>query len=70
MSDLIEALQILLKYGNPRYPTHCEHDVLTIVEIDPSDVSEDDKEKLDELGFFISNQDGEECFRSFRFGSC
>ena len=70
MTDLIEALQILLKYGNPRCPTHCEHDVLTIGEIDPSDVSDEDKEKLDELGFFISNQDGEECFRSFRFGSC
>jgi hypothetical protein len=70
MSDLIEALQILLKYGNPEYPTHCEHDELTIWGIDPSDVSEDDKEKLDKLGFFISNEDGDECFRSFRFGSC
>jgi hypothetical protein len=70
MSDLIEALQILLKYGNPKYPTHCEHDVLTIWGIDPSNVTEDDKEKLDELGFFISNEDGDECFRSFRFGSC
>ena len=30
MSDLIEALTIFLKYGNPRNPTHCEHDVLTI----------------------------------------
>jgi hypothetical protein len=70
MSDLIEALQILLKYGNPKRPTHCEHDVLTIGGIDPSDVSEEDKEKLDELGFFISNEDGDEFFRSFRFGSC
>jgi hypothetical protein len=70
MSDLIEALQILLKYGNPRNPTHCEHDILTIGEINPSDVSEEDKEKLDELGFFISNEDGDECFCSFRFGSC
>jgi hypothetical protein len=62
MSDLIEALQILLKCGNPLYPTHCEHDVLTVVGIDPSDVSEDDKEKLVRLGFFVS----EECFRSFK----
>ena len=30
MEKLIEALQIFLKYGNPDYPTHCEHDELTI----------------------------------------
>ena len=53
MSDLIKALQILLKYGNPDYPTHCEHDVLTICGIDPSSVSEADLVELDELGFFV-----------------
>ena len=67
MSDLIKALQILLKYGNPKYPTHCEHDVLTICGIEPTDVSEADLAELDELGFFVS---GEECFQSFKFGSC
>ena len=35
MKDLIEALTILLKYGNPAHPTHCEHDELTICGIDP-----------------------------------
>jgi len=30
MDDLIKALQILRKYGNPKYPTHCEHDTLYI----------------------------------------
>ena len=30
MENLIKALQILLKYGNPKRPTHCEHDELTI----------------------------------------
>lgn len=67
MSKLIEALQILLKYGNPDYPTHCEHDELTICGIDPSVVSIEDKAKLDELGFFVSDSD--ECFKSFRYGS-
>lgn len=69
MEQLVKALQILLKYGNPQYPTHCEHDVLTICGIDPADVSDDDKKELDDLGFFVSTEYGEECFQSFRFGS-
>lgn len=70
MSDLIEALQILLKYGNPDYPTHCEHDVLMIGGIYPEDVTDEDKEKLEELGFFVSDEYGEKMFKSFKFGSC
>ena len=67
MSDLIKALQIFLKYGDPHWPTHCEHDELWIVGIDPDDVSEEDKAELDELGFFVSEEN--ECFKSFRFGA-
>jgi|TARA_R110000765_G_scaffold415883_1_gene517307 hypothetical protein len=69
MEQLIEALQILLKYGNPDNPTHCEHDVLYICGIDPIDVSEEDIETLDGMGFFISNAYGDECFMSFKYGS-
>lgn len=69
MENLIKALQILLQYGNPDYPTHCEHDILTIVGIDPADVSEADKDELDKLGFFVGNEYGEEAFHSFRYGS-
>jgi hypothetical protein len=65
MEDLIKALQIFLKYGNPHNPTHCEHDVMTVC-LDPVDISEEDKETLDELGFFPSDMDS---FRSYRFGS-
>lgn len=68
MSDLIEALTILLRYGNPKYPTHCEHDELTICGIDPGVVSDHDKEMLKDYGFFVTD-DGGECFQSFRFGS-
>lgn len=68
MDDLIAALQIFRKYGNPKWPTHCEHDVLTICGISPDDVSKEDKAKLDELGFFVDEE--EECFCSFHFGSC
>jgi len=42
MKELIEALQILLKYENPTYPTWCEHDTLHICEIDPTKVSQEE----------------------------
>lgn len=68
MEQLIKALQIFLKYGNPDRPTHCEHDELTVC-IDPTKVSSADKKLLDKLGFFVS-EDGEgDCFKSFHFGS-
>ena len=67
MEDLIKALQILLKYGNPSSPTHCEHDILN-VDISAEGVSEEDIKKLDELGFFIDEEDN--TFSSFRYGSC
>jgi hypothetical protein len=66
MDDLIEALTILRKYGNPSYPTHCSHDMLTIC-ISPDGVSDEDIQRLDELGVFDAEDEG--CFASFRFGS-
>lgn len=69
MKDLIEAFQIFLKYGNPDYPTHCEHDYL-YVDIDPKLVSDEDKKKLDELGFFPDTEANGLGFGSFKFGSC
>lgn len=65
MEDLIKALQIFLKYGNPYHPTHCEHDEMTVC-IEPNAVSKEDKIQLSELGFTVSD---EGYFRSFRFGS-
>lgn len=67
MENLIKALQIFLKYGNPGSPTHCEHDVLTICGIDPADVSDEDKQELDDLGFFVNEE--EDAFQSYRYGS-
>lgn len=66
MEDLIEALQIFLKYSKDKYPTHCEHDQLH-VNVDPNKVSEEDKKRLEELSFTPDEFDG---FKSFRFGSC
>lgn len=65
LSDLIEALQIFVKYENKAWPTRCEHDELMVC-IDPGIVSEEDILKLDELGFYA----GYDVFQSTRFGSC
>jgi hypothetical protein len=67
MEQLIEALQIFLKYKNSKYPTHCEHDVLYIMEVSKEDVSPEDVRKLKKLGFFWSKD--EDCFMSFHYGS-
>jgi hypothetical protein len=71
MEDLIKALQILLKYGNPDNPTNCVHDELWICGINPDIVSDDDIQKLDELGFFVSNEFGEDNkqFKNYKYGS-
>ena len=66
MSDLIEALTILRKYGNPQYPTICEHDTLTIADINPQDVTPQDLAELNRLGYFVDKT--EKCFRSHRYG--
>jgi hypothetical protein len=67
MDDLITALTIFRKYGNPQYPTHCNHDELNVA-ITPSLVSPEDLKKLEELSFTPDSYgDG---FCSTRFGSC
>lgn len=65
LSELIEALQIFLKYGDPAYPTHCEHDVMHVC-IEASKVSQEDEEKLNELGF---HADTDGYFSSYKYGS-
>lgn len=78
LSDLIEALQILLKYDNPSYPTYCGHETL-FVKVDPTIVSKEDRERLDILGFHCALEGEEEYdnyvsegydegFISYRFG--
>ena len=67
MDDLIEALQIMRKYGNTHNPTNCSHDEIN-VDIENEDVSDEDVERLYELSFFKSEEFGG--FSSFRFGSC
>jgi len=69
MEDLIKALQIFLKYGNPNNPFHCEHDYL-YVDISVDLVSEEDLKALDELGFFPDSEYDSDGFGSFKYGSC
>lgn len=61
---LAEALLIFSKYSDTSWPTHCEHDQLSVM-CSPDKVSDEDMERLDELGFM---EDGE-YFYSYRFGS-
>lgn len=67
MEDLIKALQIFLKYGNPHSPTNCSHDELH-VDIDGDLVSDEDKAELEKLSFNVDTDIGG--FYSYRFGSC
>ena len=71
MKDLIKALEIFSKYTDAKWPTHCEHDILLITnKVKPDQVNDEDKTILEELGFFVTDEYGDEVFASFRFGSC
>lgn len=66
MLDLIEALQIMLKHGDVKYPTHCEHSELHIYP-NNMDFTQEELRRLDELGFFPDDDlDG---FCSYKYGS-
>ena len=70
MDDLIEALQIMRTVNNPKYPTICEHDCLYITDyISPDSFTKEQIARLEELGFFISEEYGSRQFMSYRFGS-
>lgn len=69
MRELIQALEIFLKYlGDKPYPTHCEHDVLLVL-VSPSDVTEEDKKTLEKLHFYSDSVEFEDCFYSFYYGN-
>lgn len=70
LNDLIEALTIFAKYGKGGYaPTNCSHDVFAVCDgIAEDAVSDEDKARLDELGFEWSDE--YDSWYSFRFGSC
>jgi hypothetical protein len=65
-SELIEAFTIFRKYGDTSYPTHCEHDVMRVL-VGPERVSQEDKDRLEQLGFTADEWNGD--FYTFRYGS-
>jgi hypothetical protein len=69
MKDLIEALTIFAKYqeADTYAPTHCEHDIMLVVGVEESAVSEEDAKRLDALGWHWDSE--YDCWGSFRFGS-
>lgn len=67
MKDLIEALQIFLKYRDERWPTHCEHDIMMIMKIEEDEISSEDAKRLVDLGFYWNEE--YDCWASYKFGS-
>jgi hypothetical protein len=66
MQELIEALQIFLKYGDQPHPTCCNHDELC-VDYHRGQICPADLQRLEELGFHWDNE--RELFYSTRWGS-
>lgn len=62
MRKFIEAMEIFSKYTDGDFFFGCEHDELYVF-VSPDDVSEDDKSKLDELGFFTDRE--YDCFKMY-----
>jgi len=51
IQDMIEGLEIFDKYTDDKYVFYSQHDVIGIG-VSPTEVSDKDKEKLDDLGFY------------------
>lgn len=68
MEDLIKALQIFVKYTNPRNPTHCEHDIMYVAQgVSPDDMTPEDVTAVEALSFDFDEESG--AWTSYRFGS-
>lgn len=66
--EMAKACQIFSKYSDSSFPFHCQRDKLIVCGVEPDEVTEEDKERLEELGFKV--QERPSAFYSFRFGSC
>lgn len=70
MNDLLQALTLFQSYlanKNSWSPLICEHDILLVMDVKQEQVSEEDRARLKDLGFFWHTE--HECWASFRFGS-
>lgn len=68
MKNLIEALNIFLKYGDVEFPTHCKRDVLYVCGYHKDKMTPEDVARLYDLSFVWD--EGYEVFRSFTYGCC
>lgn len=68
MEELIEALQIFLKYQNKTYPINCAHDIFMVVGITEEEVYQEDKDRLSKIGFRWNSE--YQSWSSYRYGSC
>ena len=69
MEDFIKALRIFEKYCDDyhkQYPFCCDHDIIVFNGAGKDDVSKEDKEELEKLGWIPFDNFG---FSSYRFGS-
>jgi hypothetical protein len=55
-AGMAEAFSIFAKYDDSIFTTHAEHDLITSGP-DPKTMSDEDKERLKELGWFESDYD-------------
>jgi hypothetical protein len=55
--EFIEAFEIFAKYNSDEYPLCAEHDEI-YAWVDDDKVSEEDKKRLDELGWIINSDGG------------
>ena len=69
MEDFIKSLRIFEKYCDDyhkQYPFCCDHDIIVFNGAGKDDVSKEDKEELEKLGWIPFDNFG---FCSYRFGS-
>jgi hypothetical protein len=68
MENLIDALQIFLRYTNipkPPRPFYMDDGYMVVYDISPDEVTDEDKQTLEELGFYIDKV--ENCFYSYKY---
>jgi hypothetical protein len=66
MENLLNALEILSKYGKLSASVHPTKEMLMVGGIDPTQVSKADLDLLEDLGFFVGEEESPS-FNSFRF---
>lgn len=56
MKNLVKALTILNRYGNPKFPLSFKKGILTILDIDTNAITREDRAELLECGFWIKDK--------------